>query len=78
MKNFPLQTFFFNLCTSANIFFLEMQTIVFTHILFASNLFCLFRPCKQKIVRPLLVSKDCCAASGEKLVDYQLEIHKGK
>ena len=47
MKNFPLQTFFFNLCTSANTFFFEMQTNFFTHIVFASNLFCLFRPCKH-------------------------------
>ena len=48
MKIFPLQTFFFvkNLCTSANIFF-EMQTIFFTHFVFASNLFYLFRPSKQ-------------------------------
>ena len=37
MKNFLLQTFFF----------LEMQTNFFTHIIFASNLFSLFMPCKQ-------------------------------
>ena len=31
----------------ANIFCFEMQTNVFTHFVFASKLFCLFRPCKQ-------------------------------
>ena len=43
MKNFPVQTIYFNLCTPANIFF-EMQTIFLTHIVFANNLFVLLGP----------------------------------
>ena len=38
---------FFNLCTYANIFFSKCKLIFSKHIVFANNLFCLFRPCKQ-------------------------------
>ena len=48
MKHFPLQTvFFFHGYAPLQTFFLEKQTNFFKHIIFASNLFCLFRPWKQ-------------------------------
>ena len=50
MKNFPFQTFFFfkfmKLCKHF-FFFSKMQITLFTQIVFARNLFCPLRPCKQ-------------------------------
>ena len=42
-ERFSSTNFFYNLYTSANLLVSEMQTNFFTHIVFASNFFCLFR-----------------------------------
>ncbi len=46
MKNVPLQTFFL-VHAPLQIFFFEIITIFVIHIVFANNLFCFSKPCKQ-------------------------------